>query len=196
MTLARAFLLSAAAGFAGVVGLALFDKWSSRGQDVPAPATAVHALLDQVSVREQIALGDVAGIRSGGYRTLIDLRPDGEAADQPSSALIAEEAKRAGLAFAYHPTPHGDIPDNVANDLARTLAVAERPVLLYCRSGKRAARVWALAEASRPGGPDAMRIASAVRAAGQPVEDLMPAITARIATRVAQSKCTGGDSAC
>ena len=78
---------------------------------------------------------------------------------------------------------HGDVPDHVVRDLAQALGVAERPVLLYCRSGKRAARVWALAEASRKGGPLKADIVGAVLAAGQPVDDLLPQIEARIAAR-------------
>lgn len=197
MTLPRAFLLAVAAGFAGVLGLVLFDKMQSRAPvAAPVAPPTVHGLLDQVAVREQIALADIGTIKAGGYRTLIDLRPDGEVAGQPSSALVEAEAKRHGLAFAYHPTPHGDIPDAVAADLAHTLATAAKPVLLYCRSGKRAARVWALAEATRPGGPDAAAIASAVRGAGQPVDDLMTTIEARISSRVVQSECAVGDASC
>ena len=87
------------------------------------------------------------------------------------------------MTFAYVPTPHGAIPDVIVDGLARALADVPQPVVLYCRSGNRAARVWALAEASRPSGADAKGIAGSVRAAGQKVDDLMPQIEARIAAR-------------
>ena len=67
--------------------------------------------------------------------------------------------------------------------LQKALESPARPVLLYCRSGKRAARTWALAEASRPGGLDAAAIKRIVLATGHPVADLDRDIQARIAAR-------------
>ena len=128
MTLPRAFLLAVAAGFAGVLGLVLFDKMQSRAPvAAPVAPPTVHGLLDQVAVREQIALADIVTIKAGGYRTLIDLRPDGEAADQPASAVVGEAARAAGLRFAYVPTPHGDIPDAVVDGLSTALCTSRPP---------------------------------------------------------------------
>lgn len=142
-----------------------------------------RALLDGVSVRDQIRLGAVADIGKQGIRTLIDLRPDGEAPDQPPSSEVAKAAASAGLRFAYVPTPNGAIPDATVDALAKALAGSDQPVLLYCRSGSRAARVWALAEASRPGGASASVILSTVNAVGQKADDLVPRIEVRIAAR-------------
>jgi uncharacterized protein (TIGR01244 family) len=114
---------------------------------------------------------------------VIGLRPDGEARGQPSSAAVHKEAERHGLTFVYIPTPRSAIPDEIVESLSKALAAADGPVLLYCRSGSRAARVWALAEASRPGGPDKAFIARAVSDAGQKIDDLVPRIEARIAAR-------------
>jgi protein tyrosine phosphatase (PTP) superfamily phosphohydrolase (DUF442 family) len=55
--------------------------------------------------------------------------------------------------------------------------------MLYCRVGSRASRVWALAEAGRPRGASAADIAASVNNAGHRVDDLLPAIEARIAMR-------------
>jgi uncharacterized protein (TIGR01244 family) len=76
------------------------------------------------------------------------------------------------------------MPDAVADDLAAALSATDAgPVLLYCRSGRRAARAWALAEASRRGGLTAEEIESAVRNVGQPVDDLRDRIRGRVAAR-------------
>lgn len=185
MTIFRAFLLSIAAGMAAVLGYNVLTATPpARARETPASLTpASHSLLGGIHVSEQIALPDLSRLKVKGYKTVIDLRPDGEVAGQPSSAEVGAEAERLSLAFAYVPTPHGDIPDGVATELSRVLATAEKPVMLYCRSGKRAARVWALAEAARSGGPDAVAISNAVRSAGQPVDDILPRITTRIAQR-------------
>ncbi len=181
MKLPRVFLLSLAAGIFGVLLLAGVSRFDSGAP--PAPSPVSKSLLDGVAVREQIGLADVARIRAEGYRTLIDLRPDGEAPGQPPAAAVREAAEKAGLTFAYIPTPNGAIPQSRPEELARVLANSDKPVLLYCRSGSRAARVWALAEAARTDGAPASAIAAAVRAAGQKVDDLLPQIDTLVAQR-------------
>lgn len=175
----RIFLMAFAATAGSVVAMAALDRMKPAAVVRPA----VSQLSPGISVRDQIQLGDVKSLRDSGFRTLIDLRPDGEASDQPASSDVERAAAEAGMTFAYVPTPHGAIPDAIVDGLARALADAPQPVILYCRSGNRAARVWALAEASRPSGADAKGIAGSVRAAGQKVDDLMPQIEARIAAR-------------
>ncbi|MGE0699414.1 MAG: TIGR01244 family sulfur transferase [Hyphomicrobiaceae bacterium] len=181
MTLFRAFLLSTAVAMTGVVGLALASREPTRAP-VERPSVS-HPLTPSIHVRDQLKLPEIGRIKSAGYRTIIDLRPDGEAPDQPGSEAVRKAAEAEGLRFAYVPTPRGNIPDATVDQLAGALAAAEGPVLLYCRSGSRAARVWALAEASRVDGPDKALIADAVRKAGQEIDDLTPRIEARIAAR-------------
>lgn len=191
MSFGRVFLVAVVLGMGIVlVPAALSHLPSLRGALVPEPkpepkreAHASFVLGPGVSVRDQLTLAEVGKLKAAGFRTIIDLRPDGEAPDQPPASAVGEAARAAGLDFAYVPTPHGDIPDAVVEGLAKAMAGAEQPVLLYCRSGKRAARVWALAEASRPGGAVPDVIAAAVRGAGQPVDDLLTRITVRAATR-------------
>lgn len=182
MKIAKTFLLSILAGFALMLAFIASERFTS-GPRPGDPNAMGLKLRDGIFVREQISVGDVARIKAGGYRTLIDLRPDGEAADQPTSAQIGAAAIADGLAFAYLPTPHGDIPPAIPDTLAKGLATAQRPVLLYCRSGKRAARVWALAEASRANGASVEEITAAVTGVSQPVADILPQITERIAAR-------------
>lgn len=182
MKTAKTFLLSILAGFVLMLAFIASERFTS-GPRPGDPNAMGLKLREGIFVREQIGVSDVARIKAGGYRTLIDLRPDGEAADQPTSAQIGAAAIAEGLAFAYLPTPHGDIPPAIPDTLAKELATAQRPVLLYCRSGKRAARVWALAEASRVDGASAEEIAAAVTGVSQPVADILPQISDRIAAR-------------
>lgn len=184
MSLLRIFFASIAIAMLGVIGYA----FATREQPAVAAATtntAGHPLLGGVYVRDQIAVETVGALHLDGYRTLINLRPDGEDQNQPPSTAVESAATTAGLAYAYIPTPHGDIPDAVVDDLANALATTNRPAVLYCRSGKRATRVWALAEASRSGGPSVAEIVAAVKSAGQTVDDLMPRIEKRFSERSA-----------
>lgn len=175
ISLKLAFGLAVLAGASAVVGVAAIDR-SHR-------AIATHSLTKDVAVTEQLRLDDLAGVQARGFNTVIDLRPDGEAADQPAADEVRRAASRTGLFFAYVPVPHGDIPAATVDALAHALKVTPRPVLLYCRTGRRAARTWALVEANRPGGMDAQAIERAVAAAGQSASDIDDKINAEIATR-------------
>ncbi|WP_201314865.1 sulfur transferase domain-containing protein [Dyella sp. EPa41] len=174
------FFIAVLAGATAVMGWAAYQRFAHP----PLPrAVPMKLLADGVWVSEQIGPAQLPLLQQDRFAAVVDLRPDGEVAGQPSSSDMADAAARAGLAFSYAPVPHGVIPDQAVSALQKALASQPRPLLLYCRSGRRAARTWALAEASRAGGLDAEAIKRAVLAAGQPVDDLGPDIHARIAAR-------------
>jgi uncharacterized protein (TIGR01244 family) len=147
------------------------------------PGTFSKPLTPLISVKGQLGLADVGVAKDTGYQTIIDMRPDGEAADQPAASVMQSRVQSAGLSFAYVPTANGPIPEETVQALSKALSEAKGPVLLYCRSGSRSSRVWALAEASRAGGKTAAEIAATVRAAGYQIDDLLPDIERRIAAR-------------
>jgi uncharacterized protein (TIGR01244 family) len=173
-----AFLLAVAVGAACVLGYAAI---ALHGPAAQTPAT--RPLSADISISEQISTKEIEALRRAGFRSIVDLRPDGEAPDQPPSTAVGIAARQHGLAFAYVPVLHGDIPAETVDALASSLRTLPKPVLLYCRSGRRAARTWALAEASRPDGLDAAAIATAVKSAGQSDDDLGTEIASRIAAR-------------
>jgi uncharacterized protein (TIGR01244 family) len=176
----KVFALAVAAGAAAVLAIAAVSAVRREADRVP-----VASLTRDVSVSEQITADRLARLRREGFRSIIDLRPDGEAPDQMPSVDVERLARANGLGFAYVPVQHGDIAPGTVDALAASLESVERPVLLYCRTGRRAARTWALAEASRPGGLDAAAIDAALRSAGQPGDDLAGEISSRVAARAA-----------
>jgi len=176
------FVLAVVAGMIAVVSYAAISRPAALR------ATAAKQLTPDVWVSEQVTLDRLSNLKALGFKSLIDLRPDGEAPDQPASAAVAGAAAQAGLQFAYVPVQHGDIPSASVDALAQSLAKVDKPVLLYCRSGKRAARTWALSEASRAGGMDAAHIEAAVAGAGQTTDDLKGSIAERIAARPAHDR--------
>ena len=143
----------------------------------------VRQLAPGVWISEQIGPEQLGSLKSQGFRAVIDLRPDNEVAGQPPASAMSTAAAGQGLAFDYIPVSHGDGPAGAVEALGRNLAQGQKPVLLYCRSGRRAARAWALAEASRPGGLQTASILEAVHAAGQDAADLADQIAARVAAR-------------
>lgn len=136
-------------------------------------------------VRGQMTPADVDKAAEAGFRTIIDLRPNSEEPGQPSAEEMSEAAKRSSLTFHYVPVPRSGIPDEAIAEMKTILEQVQEPVVMYCRSGMRATRTWALAEASRPGGAEADAIMRAVQAAGFPMAaDLEADITARTKARV------------
>jgi len=156
----------------------------------PAPR-AVPILVseaDSVYVSPQIPLRYVSDMRQYGIHTIIDMRPDGEAPDEPSHSEMERIAKTEGFDFSYIPVPHESIPRATVKELGEVLLASQRPVVLYCRTGRRAVRTFALSEASRHDGPSVDTILQMVKHAGFFAEDLRPEIVSRIAARTAASE--------
>ena len=129
-------------------------------------------ITDQVSVAPQIAPDDMALARAQGFTTVINNRPDGEASDQPSGAVMRAAATAAGLHYAEIPIDHSGFSRPQVDAMAAELAAAEGGVLAYCRSGTRSCNLWALAEAAR--GEDADTLIAAAAAGGYDISGLRP----------------------
>lgn len=182
----RVFIGAILIGMLYILGGAAFDR---RNEAIAAEtlraATSLKTLTHTISVSEQLKLDQLQAVRAGGFYTIIDLRPDGEAEGQPDAASVKAAATANNLQFYYVPVPHGDIPDSAVAALAKAIDESGgRPILLYCRSGRRAARTWSLVEASRWGGMNADEILAAVKASGQSADDLRSVIDVRIGKRV------------
>jgi uncharacterized protein (TIGR01244 family) len=111
---------------------------------------------DQISVSPQIAPGDVGDLAEAGFTMVINNRPDGEEAGQPSGAAICEAAQAAGLDYVAIPVTHAGFSANQVEAMAAALGRARGPVFAFCRSGTRSCNLWALAEASQGVAPDAL----------------------------------------
>jgi uncharacterized protein (TIGR01244 family) len=135
-------------------------------------------------VSAQISLRDVDRLRFN-FITIVDMRPDGEAPDEPGHVEMEQVAKAAGLTFHYIPVPHESIPAETVKELGDVLVSSKEPVLLYCRTGRRAVRTFALVEASRAGGPGVDAILGMVKGAGFSAEDLRAEIVSRVEGRSA-----------
>lgn len=99
-------------------------------------------LSDSVSVSEQIVASDVAEIAAAGFKVIVNNRPDGEVADQPTSDEIAEAAQAAGLSYYHLPITAANYPGPDVVQMASLLDNTEQPVLAFCRTGTRSANLW------------------------------------------------------
>ena len=131
----------------------------------------IAQLSPSFSATAQIRLEDLAAIAEAGFRGIVNNRPDGEGPDQPLSLDIAAEAKRLGLDYAHIPVVPGQIEDAQVQRLDVFLRRAQGPVLGFCRTGTRAAQLWALRQTS---GGNVEEILAAASRAGYDLTSLRP----------------------
>jgi len=141
----------------------------------------IVSLTPSFSVSPQISVSDVGIIAAQGFRSIISNRPDNETQDQPITAAIAAAAQRVGVGFHHLPVTSGNIRDEDVSAFAEMLRTVKGPVLAYCRTGTRAASLWALSEAHRL---DPAAILKTAKAAGYELDALRPRLEARWSSAV------------
>lgn len=137
-------------------------------------------LTDHVYAAPQICLADVAEARTQGVTLIINNRPEGESDDQVPGAEIEAAARAAGMDYVAIPVTHSGFSEPQVKAMAEALEGADGPVLAYCRSGTRSTLLWALAEASQGGDPDALtNMAAKAGYDVSPIRPLMDMLKAR-----------------
>lgn len=94
-------------------------------------------------VADQITAADLPALAELGIRTLLNQRPAGEAADQPTGAELQAAAQAAGLSYREAPIATQDITEAELAAARSALEAVDGPVCAFCRSGARAAICWA-----------------------------------------------------
>lgn len=136
-----------------------------------------RALTPMFSIAPQMTVSDINKAAADGFKSILCARPDSEPGDHAPCKEIEQAAFCLGLDFTAIPVQAGHLPD--ADAVARMRMALRRmpgPVLGYCRSGTRAAQLWAMAqvgtlpdaeilEAGRKAGID---LSAAVAAASRP----------------------------
>jgi uncharacterized protein (TIGR01244 family) len=104
-------------------------------------------IADDVFVAPQLDTAAMAELARLGFRSVVCNRPDFEhGPDQPAAATVAAAAQAAGLEFRHLPVAGGyQSPEEVAA-FRVLLAELPRPLLAFCRSGSRSARLYQLAQ--------------------------------------------------
>ncbi|MDJ0941208.1 MAG: sulfur transferase domain-containing protein [Woeseiaceae bacterium] len=105
----------------------------------------VLELAPQVYVTGQLFETDLELAAKQGVRSVVNSRADDESPGQPASARLAQVAEELGITFVHFPVGIS-ISDEEVEAFAAISAELERPVLLFSRSGRRATKLWELAE--------------------------------------------------
>lgn len=110
----------------------------------------ITRLTPRLSTSAQIRPDDIEEIAAAGFRSIICNRPDAEEQGQPAADVIGAAARNAGLGFAHIPAVSGAVTDQDALAMKRALDDLPAPVLAYCRSGARSAKLAEMAGALAP----------------------------------------------
>lgn len=118
----------------------------------------------------QVSAEDFAALKAAGFAAVLNARPDDEAGRYLVSGEAEPLARAAGLDYATSPTDnHAIFEPEVIDCFEAALAALPKPVFAHCKSGTRAAILWALVAARhRP----VEEVIALLRAAGQELEFL------------------------
>ena len=106
----------------------------------------VLELAPQVYVSGQLFEHDIRLAAKQGVRSIMNNRPDGESVGQPLSADLAKVAEELGITFSYIPVDPRAITNKDVEAFAKARDELQRPLLIFCRSGGRSAKLWEMAE--------------------------------------------------
>ena len=104
-----------------------------------------HRLDDHTLIAGQIAPAGVAALAQEGVTMIINNRPDGEDAGQPTSAEIEAAARAAGIEYRHVPIARGLGPTDVEAMRDALHAAGDGRSFIFCRTGNRSALAWAVA---------------------------------------------------
>lgn len=101
---------------------------------------------DHLSIADQPDVATIGQLAAKGFKTLINVRPDGESADQPGNEKERQAAEAAGVAYSFIPVTGKTITRADIDAFGRSLGEADGPVLAHCRTGVRALTLFTLSE--------------------------------------------------
>jgi uncharacterized protein (TIGR01244 family) len=96
-------------------------------------------------VAGQISPDELTKARDAGVTLVVNNRPDGEDAGQPTSAEIEAAARAAGIEYRHVPIDRGMGPTHVEAMRDAMHAAGDGKLLAFCRSGMRSTLAWAVA---------------------------------------------------
>lgn len=135
-----------------------------------------RALDPAFSASAQLTAADIAQAAREGFETIVCFRRANEEAGQPSNEEMAKLAAAHGMAFIHIPVTPGDVRDADVDAFVHAVGGRETRVLGYCKTGNRAASVWALASGGKQ---DVDAILEAAKKAGFDLSTLRSRIVGR-----------------
>ncbi len=107
----------------------------------------VLELAPQVYASGQLFEADLKLAAKQGVKSIVNNRPDNESAGQPKSADLQRVAEELGMTFVHFPVVIKSLTPQDVENFAKVCEDLERPLLIFCRSGSRATKLWEMVEA-------------------------------------------------
>ena len=133
-------------------------------------------MLEIVKVTPDFAIGpqispeDFEPLRAAGFASVLNARPDDEIGDYLLSQDAERHARANGLAYAHCPSDnHAIFETDVIDRFERALVDLPKPIFAHCKTGTRAAILWALVGSRHR---DVEDVIATLRAAGQELDFL------------------------
>lgn len=133
-------------------------------------------MLDIVTITPEFAIGpqispeDIEQISVAGFKSVLNARPDDEIGEYLLSGEAEKLVRAAGLSYGFCPTEGHEIFETEITDQFETLlADLPKPIFAHCKTGTRAAILWALVAARHREIED---VISTLRDAGQELDFL------------------------
>ena len=109
----------------------------------------IRQLTAQLAVADQLEIHDLDAVQEAGFASVVCNRPDEEGEPHATADEMAKRAAELGVEFRYLPVNGGNITETDVDEHAALLAELPKPILTYCRSGARCAKLWALSESGK-----------------------------------------------
>jgi uncharacterized protein (TIGR01244 family) len=133
------------------------------------------ALSDVIAVGEVPTEREIEILAGAGFRSLLNVQPEGEVERHLTSAQAETLARKAGLEYRHLPVESRRPTAGTVSAFADALREMPRPIYACCYSGSRAAAAWALAVAQQS---DSQSIVAACAAAGYDISFMAPQLDA------------------
>lgn len=95
----------------------------------------------RITISGQITANDVVNLAEQGVKTIINNRPDGEEADQPTSDEIKAACTKHNIAYQQIAFAGGMLDMNHVQEFADFFNATQRPLHIFCRSGNRSINI-------------------------------------------------------
>lgn len=130
----------------------------------------LHELDPGLWVAPALSVSDLDDLSKRGVKALICNRRPGEAEDHDAQALAARAAI-LGMRWRAIPVAPGEYDEEDVAAFAEALRELPRPLVAFCRTGRRAVHLWAQAQSREPD-CDLPALLAAARAAGHDPEPI------------------------
>ncbi|HCA04154.1 MAG TPA: TIGR01244 family phosphatase [Halomonas campaniensis] len=123
-----------------------------------------------VAITSQLTVEELEQVKAQGFKTVICNCKPGESAEFSGEDAYRLKAAELGLHWVHIPVALGEYSQVDVAAFAKALQQLPRPILAFCRSGKRATHLWAYAKRHTEK-CDLAELFSAAKAAGFDLEE-------------------------